>query len=85
MSNQAYQGHTVLSLLSIRRPAGNVAQRIYFKAGDVVGTSAHAIPLNREVSFVMVPDPRGRDDVAANVQLLPSTFQADQLAPKPGS
>lgn len=66
------------------RPAGKAAERIYFKAGDVVGISAHAIPLNREVSFVMVPDPRGRQDVAANVQLLPSTLQADQLIPETG-
>ena len=36
--------------------------------------------LNDEVSFVMVPDPRGNQDRAANVQILNTGFAADQLS-----
>ena len=36
--------------------------------------------LNDEVSFVMVPDPRGNQDRAANVEILNTAFAADQLS-----
>jgi len=38
------------------------------------------VALNGEVSFVMVPDPRGNQDRAANVQVLNTGFAADQLS-----
>ena len=49
-----------------------------------MGLPPHAIPLNGEVSFVMVADPRGRQDLAANVQMLPHALQVDQLVPDAG-
>jgi len=38
------------------------------------------VALNDEVSFVMVPDPRGNQDRAANVKILNTGFAADQLS-----
>lgn len=45
-----------------------------------MGSSSQAIPLNAEVSYVMVPDPRGNQDRAANVQVLSDEAAGDQLS-----
>ncbi len=44
------------------------------------GGLGQQVALNDEVSFVMVPDPRGNQDRAANVQILNTGFAADQLS-----
>jgi len=46
----------------------------------VVGIQAQQVALNTEVSFVMVPDPRGNQDRAANVKILNIGFEAKQLS-----
>lgn len=66
------------------RPAARASDRIYFRLGDVVGPQGQQVALNAEVSFVMVPDPRGNQDRAANVQILNAPFAADQLNMLPG-
>ncbi|KAL0042476.1 hypothetical protein WJX79_001033 [Trebouxia sp. C0005] len=68
------------------RPAARAIDRIYFRLGDIVGGQGAAgvqgqqVALNDEVSFVMVPDPRGNQDRAANVEILNTGFAADQLS-----
>jgi len=61
------------------RPATRPNDRIYFRLGDVVGGSSQPVPLNAEVSFIMVPDPRGNQDRAANVQVLADEAAGDQF------
>ena len=68
----------------LTRPAARASDRIYFRLGDVVGPQGQQVALNAEVSFVMVPDPRGNQDRAANVQILNAPFAADQLNMLPG-
>lgn len=66
------------------RPAARATDRIYFRLSDVVGGHTQQVALNSEVSYVMVPDPRGNQDRAANVQILNTKFVADQLSMLPG-
>ncbi|KAL3155007.1 hypothetical protein ABBQ38_011531 [Trebouxia sp. C0009 RCD-2024] len=66
------------------RPATRPNERIYFRLGDVVGGSSQLVPLNAEVSFIMVPDPRGNQDRATNVQVLGDEAAGDQFNTLPG-
>ncbi|KAL3144539.1 hypothetical protein ABBQ32_004270 [Trebouxia sp. C0010 RCD-2024] len=66
------------------RPATRPNERIYFRLGDVLGGSSQLVPLNAEVSFIMVPDPRGNQDRAANVQVLSDEAAGDQFNTLPG-
>ena len=59
------------------RPATRPNERIYFRLSDVLGAASQAIALNAEVSYVMVPDPRGNQDRAANVQVLSDEAAGD--------
>ena len=69
-----------MHLFTVLRPALKPNDRIYFRLSDVVGAQSQQVALNTEVSFVMVPDPRGHQDRAANVQMLQTAFAADQLS-----
>ena len=73
-----------LSVPCAFRPAARATDRIYFRLSDVVGGHTQQVALNSEVSYVMVPDPRGNQDRAANVQILNTKFVADQLSMLPG-
>ena len=70
----------LMHLIAVFRPALKPNDRIYFRLSDVVGAQSQQVALNSEVSFVMVPDPRGHQDRAANVQILQVAFAAEQLS-----
>ena len=61
------------------RPATRPSERIYFRLSDVLGGASQATALNAEVSYIMVPDPRGNQDRAANVQVLSDEAAGDQF------
>ena len=61
------------------RPAVRPNERIYFRLSDVLSGAVQPIALNAEVSYIMVPDPRGNQDRAANVQVLGDEAAGDQF------
>ena len=61
------------------RPAGRANERVYYRTGELIGLPLNSVPLNAEVSYVMVPDPRGRQDMAAKIRILPYTLNTEQL------
>lgn len=64
--------------LSCRR-AGRPNNRIYFRAGEIIGASLNCVPLNAEVSYIMTPDPRGRQDMAAKIHILPNKLDVAKI------
>lgn len=66
------------------RPAIRQQDRIYFRLADTVEGQTQQVGLNSEVSFVMVPDPGGRQDRAAHVQVLSFPTGTDHLSVLPG-